>query len=138
MVVRSLSIKPDLDGPQSLPMIYSCGNPCECGSIILNNMSYNFSRIFSFSLVIVTFGVIARYLIGEQSAISFGLLYGHNSGNTYGAVVSENDVCTKIGLEFLIQGGNAADAVCFSSKKSMALLMALLVDWDCVLFRGHG
>ena len=35
-----------------------------------------------------------------------------------GAVASESDICSRIGINLLQRGGNAADAVCLSSSKA--------------------
>lgn len=36
----------------------------------------------------------------------------HEGDARLGAVASENDICSQIGVDLLRQGGNAADAVC--------------------------
>lgn len=53
-----------------------------------------------------------------------------------GAVASENSICSRIGIELLKAGGNAADAVSLLAMRLKGWkLITRAACWDCVLRR---
>ena len=57
-------------------------------------------------------------------------LYPHTQHGQLGAVVSENRVCSQIGIDLLQAGGNAADAVGQCPHFLQAMLTARVADWN--------
>ena len=51
---------------------------------------------------------------------------------TLGAVASENKICSRIGIDLLEAGGNAADAVC---RKHSRFLVGRVVSKEWVMFK---
>ena len=66
----------------------------------------------------------------------------HELKDRLGAVASESSVCSKIGVDLIKDGGNAADAVCLEELRKLHLKLAdrdnfqLAVGWHSFLCRG--
>jgi len=97
--------------------------------------------------LVVLYGILSAILSSVVQGHAIAQLEARRHGNfsdpdhdKLGAVASESAVCSKVGIELLEKGGNAADAVRdyyglhFSSKMLIVLRLAC---WHAFLRWGH-
>ena len=83
---------------------------------------YNIMRAFSWALLAAQTWTLSlpNFLFSQgvdaapahiSSSLDFSRLLRDREQNKLGAVASENSICSKIGIDLLKKGGNAADAL---------------------------
>lgn len=100
-----------------------------------------------YSVLVTLYGFLSAILILSVQGHAVAKLETRGSSNfsdpdhdKLGAIASESAVCSKIGVELLKKGGNAADAVrCYygSDSCSTMLIIRRLACWHAVLRWGH-
>jgi len=100
-----------------------------------------------YSVLVVLYGFLAAILSSVVQGHAVAKLEARGHGNfsdpdhdKLGAVASESAVCSKIGIDLLEKGGNAADAVrdYYGLHSSSTMLMVFrLACWHAFLRWGH-
>jgi len=90
--------------------------------------------LLCFALAALTLAVISRAALGNH--VVRLSVHGHDAlndedGGRLGAVASESSICSRIGVDLIKDGGNAADAVSAGSVILSKGLCSWVADGDC-------